>query len=72
MAYLLDTVDLSTYGIIAGHVPSSNIALKGCFDLPSRTGKCYHEWGDENGLEPYVASGEMFFAGRDITLHGSI
>jgi hypothetical protein len=72
MSYLLNSVALSTYGVIAGHSPSSNIALQGCFDMPSRTGRCFYEWGDENGLEPYVASGEMFFAGRDITLHGSI
>jgi len=72
MSYLLNSVALSTYGVIAGHSPSSNIALQGCFDMPSRTGRCFYEWGDENGLEPYVASGEMFFAGRDITLHSSI
>jgi hypothetical protein len=72
MSYLLNTVDLSTYGITAGHAPSSNIAVQGCFDLPARTGKCFHSWGDYDSIEPWAASGDIFFAGRDITFHGSI
>lgn len=73
MAYTLNSIDLyNTYGIRAGHAPDSNIAIQGCFDLPARTGKCFHSWGDEDGIEPYVASGEMFYAGRDIVFTGSI
>ncbi len=73
MAYLFDTVNLyNTYGIRAGHAPGSNIAMEGVFDLPVRTGKTFHEWGDADSIEPYSASGDIFFAGRDITFHGSI
>ena len=72
MAYILNSVNLTTYGITAGHASGSNIAMQGCFDLPERTGKCFHEWGDSHSIEPYVASGDIFFAGRDIVFHGSI
>jgi len=73
MSYKLDDIDLyNTYGIFAGQQSKSNIAMQGCFDMPSRIGDCYHEWGDENGIEPYVLADEIFFAGRDITFKGSI
>ena len=72
MAYLLNTVDLSTYGIIPGQVGGSNIALQGCFDMPARIGDVYKDWGDENGLEIYTASEELFFGGRDIIFEGHI
>jgi hypothetical protein len=73
MAYLLNGIDLyNTYNIRAGHSPGSNIALSGCFDLPERVGECFHDWGDEDSVEPFVLADEMFFAGRDITLYGSI
>lgn len=72
MSYLLNSVDLTTYGIKAGHTSGSNIALAGCFDLPARIGKTYHSWGDDNGVEPYVESDELQFAGRDIIFSGFI
>jgi hypothetical protein len=72
MAYTLNNIPLSTYGITAGHSPQSNIAIKGCFDMPERIGECFHSWDDESGVEPWVLADEIFFAGRDITLHGSI
>ena len=72
MAYILNGTDLTTYSIVAGHSDNSNIAMSGIFNLPERTGKCFYEWGDENSIEPYVAAGDLFFAGRDIIFHGSI
>jgi len=73
MAYTLNGIDLyNTYSIVAGHCPGSNIAIGGCFDLPERTGECFHDWGDTNGVEPWTLADEIFYSGRDITFHGSI
>lgn len=71
MAYLLNGTNLNTYGIVPGH-GDGNISLSGCFNLPSRSGKCFHSWSDSDSIEPYVASGDIFFEGRDITFSGSI
>ncbi len=71
-AYKLNEVDLSVYGIIAGHSQGSNIAVAGCFDLPARTGKCFHAWEETDAVEPYVDSDELFFAGRDLIFEGMI
>lgn len=70
--YSLNSIDLSTYGIVAGHFSGSNISLSGCFDLPARIGETQHEWDEENGCEPYTAAGDMFFAGRNIEFSGHI
>jgi len=73
MAYLLDGINLyNTYNIRAGHSPGSNIAIQNCFNMPERAGECFHEWGDESGVEPWVLADEIFFAGRDIIFSGSI
>lgn len=72
MTYLLNSVSLSTYGIIAGHSGGSNISLSGCFNLPERTGKTHYSWGDENSIEPYTATADLMFAGRDIVFTGAI
>lgn len=72
MAYILNSVDFSTYGILPGQISGGNIALRGCFDMPERIGDVYHEWGDENGLEVYAASAEIFYGGRDIAFEGLI
>lgn len=72
MAYILNSANLSTYGITPGHIPGSNIALSGCFDLPERIGTTHYIWPEDNSVEPYVASDELFFAGRDIVFNGVI
>lgn len=72
MSFILNTVDLTYYGIQAGHANGSNIALDGCFNLPPRIGKIFHNWGDVNGIEPYVEPEEIQFAGRDIRFYGFI
>lgn len=73
MPYILNSYDLLTkYGIIAGHSPNSNVALQGVFDMPARIGTVSHDWGDENGVEDWSASGDIYFGGRDISFSGSI
>lgn len=72
MAYLLNSVSLSTYGITPGHATGSNIAMSGIFDLPARIGTTHYEWADDDSVEPYVLADELFFAGRDISFHGAI
>lgn len=70
--YTLNGIDISNYGIKAGHSPSSNIAIEGCFNLPERIGDTHYSWDDENGIESFTEADELFFAGRDITFYGSI
>jgi hypothetical protein len=73
MSYKLNGTDIyTTYGIRAGHALGSNIAMRGVFDMPQRTGTTYKDWGDADGVEPWVNAGEMFFAGRDINFSGFI
>src|SRR5690606_27221884 len=68
--YKLGGILLSEYKIKPGRAPGSNLAIEGAWDMPARTGKVYHEWPDENGVEPYLLPEEIFFAGRDIIFHG--
>lgn len=72
MSYKLNDIALSDYNIIAGRAPNSTIAVSGFFDMPKRTGKTYHSWGDHHGVEPYVKAAEIFFEGRDITFYGLV
>ena len=73
MAYLLNDIDiLSTYGIYVGVIDNSNIGLSGWCDLPSRSGECFYDWGDENGIQPYVEEDDIMFNGRDLVLSGLI
>ncbi|WP_342328606.1 hypothetical protein [Pedobacter sp. FW305-3-2-15-E-R2A2] len=70
--YRLNNIDLGSLGFIAGKQNGSNIALTGCFDMPARTGKTFHSWGAEHGIEPYVSAAEISFGGRVISLVGYI
>lgn len=70
--YKLNDVLLSDYGIIPGRMKGEGIAVKGIFDLPKRIGKISFNWGDEDSVEPYVDSNEIFFGGRDIFFAGII
>ena len=67
MAYALNSIDLSTYGIIEGRIRGGNVALQGQYDFPSRIGDVLHEGGDENYPEIYPDTDEMFWGGRDLT-----
>lgn len=71
--YKLNGIDLSEFGIIPSKSENSNIAISGAWDMPSRLGKCFHDWGnDENGMEPYVSADEIRFGGVDIFFTGKI
>lgn len=70
--YYLDGIDLSVFGFTPGHASGGNVALTGAWSLPSRLGDCYHDWPDIKGVEPYVESVDLRFAGRDLSLYGYI
>lgn len=70
--YKLNNIPLSNYGIYPGQAPLSNLALSGFLDMPERLGKTFHDWLDDEGLEPYVEADELFFGSRTITFHGLI
>lgn len=72
MAYTLNSVDLSTYGIIPGHSLGSNIAMSGIYNMPARIGQTHYEWADDDSVEAYVLEDEIFFGGRDLKFYGSI
>ena len=75
MAYLLNHTDISDpsiFGIIPVHAEGSNISLRGHWDMPKRTGEIGYEWGDEDGIEPYVLASDIFLSGRDIVFSGFI
>lgn len=71
MEYTLNGTALSTFGMIASQAKSkgSNLAISGQLDFPKRINKTAHDWGDQDGLQPYVTDGEIHFAGRDIDFH---
>lgn len=68
MIYTLDDTPLSAFGLIPVKASGSNIAIGGIWDLPKRSGTCYYDWLDENGVEPYVEEADIAFDGRDITI----
>lgn len=70
--YYINGELLSSFGIIPGHAPGSNIALSGVWDMPARIGKVYHQWGDHDGVEPYLREDEIFFEGIDVKFYGYI
>lgn len=67
--YYLNGKNLSEYSLISGRAANSNLALSGAWDMPSRIGKIYQEWPDENGLEPYLRADELFYGGRDLSFN---
>ena len=70
--YKLNNIDLTTYSIVASQGPGSNIAVSGHWNLPNRTGKTFHSWGDENSIEAYTDASDLMFAGRDILFYANI
>lgn len=69
MEYKINSKPIEDLGLIPGRQTKSNIAIAGCWDMPSRIGKVFHDWMDDNGVEPYLRADEMFFGGRDISLY---
>lgn len=72
VVYKLHGAALSSFGILPLRADGSNIAISGHLDLPSRRNKTEQLWGDQNGVEPYVAESEIMFNGRDITFNGIV
>lgn len=70
--YKLGGFDLLSAGFIPVINGESNVALSGFLDMPARTGKTYHDWAGENGIEPYVSASEIFFGGRNLSLSGVV
>lgn len=69
--YSLNSIDLSTYSIVPGRL-DGNIAVKGCFDFPSRIGDCYHLWAESDEVEAYTDADDLMYGGRDIIFEGHI
>ena len=68
--YTLNGISFKEFGIVESQITGGNIAIEGAWDMPSRIGKVFHDWGDEDGIEPYLRSDEIFFGGRDIKFMG--
>ncbi len=58
--YSINNIPIRNYGMVPGRAPGSNIAVEGVLDLFRRIGKVYHDWGEEDGVEPYVAPTDHF------------
>lgn len=71
-AYILNGKNLADFGIVPGQAPGSNLAIEGVWNMPIRIGKVYHEWPDQDGVEPYLRADELFFAGRDLMFNGYV
>lgn len=70
--YSINSVELSTFGFMAGRHRGGRVAISGAWDMPARIGKTHNDWGDENGIEPLVSVGEIYFGGRDLSLTGYV
>jgi hypothetical protein len=68
--YKINDILLSDYGISPAKANGTNLALSGFLDMPARLGKTFHSWGDEHGIEPYVAASEINLGGRTLTFNG--
>ena len=68
--YSINNIAFETYGITAGRIDGSNIALSGQLDMPARLGKTFHDWTGEEGVEPYVLASEIRHGGRDLVFSG--
>lgn len=70
--YTLNGIPFSDYGIVESQIQGGNVALQGAWDMPVRIGKTFYDWGDEDGIEPYLRADEIFLGGRDIKFSGFI
>lgn len=70
MAYKLNDILFSTYGIIPSRIDGEGIAVKGVFDLPTRIGDTHYDWAERNGVQPFVDVDEIFLGGRNILFKG--
>lgn len=72
MAYLLNNIDFEVYGLKPSRASQSNISVEGCWNLPERLGDCFYSWAENDSVEPFVASDDLRYAGRDITIFANI
>ena len=70
--YKLNDIDLFSYGIRAGKPSSGNVAIEGCYSMPSRIGECFYDWGDQDGIEGFTAADDIMFGGRNLVFNGII
>ena len=61
MSYTINSSNLSAYGLTV-------LSSEGALDFPKRLPGYEHNWGDSNGVEPYVSSTDLFWDGRTIVL----
>lgn len=67
--YKINNILIQNYGLSPARATGSNIALEGFMDSPKRVGKAFHNWSDEDGVEPYVLEEELRFAETRLALH---
>ena len=72
LAYTIDGNELSTFKMLAGRAPGSNLAVSGFLDFPKRMHKAFHQWPDQDGVEPWLNAGLIHYEGRDIDFYGLI
>ena len=72
MAFTLNSIALSDYGLTVSQAPSSNVGLENCWSMPERTGDCYYAWAESDSVQAFVASDDLFYAGRDLVLYASV
>lgn len=71
--YKIDNILIQNYALQPARAPGSNIALEGFLDFPKRGGKTYHDWSEEDGVQPYVAATDRFvYEFANINLYGHI
>ena len=61
MGYFINDTDLSTFGIVVKK-------LTGFETFPKRKGSSSYSFPDQNGVDPFISDGEIFFESRDIVL----
>lgn len=61
MAYFINDIDLETFGIVVQKLTGFEI-------FPKRKGSSSYSFPDQNGVDPFISDGEIFFESRDIIL----
>jgi len=64
--YTINTINPVTIGSIPSPEKAGELALKGMFDFPKRTGTTEYNWGD--GYEALVSVDDIEFADREVKL----
>jgi len=68
MQYLINDIDLSTFGIRPSRIDDSTVGVSGIFDFPKRKGETEYNWGTE--IEAFVSADDLKWESRDITFKG--